>query len=203
MDINMKSKTNTKNGFTIVELLIVIVVIGILAAITIVAFNGIQDRARNTKTENAIAQYSKALITYATIHGQYPAGSVNSPCLGLASDYGANNCWGGTVDVSFNTTLEDHLGSGLPQIDTECQMMYGGCRRGAHLHKASTVPLDSQPHSWYIGYMLRGSGVPCTAARQAGGSWSSALSTPNSHQYIETHSGTTLCRVILPNPAEL
>jgi prepilin-type N-terminal cleavage/methylation domain-containing protein len=33
-------------GFTIVELLIVIVVIGILAAITIVAYNGIQDRAR-------------------------------------------------------------------------------------------------------------------------------------------------------------
>lgn len=33
-------------GFTIVELLIVIVVIGILAAITIVAFNGVQERAR-------------------------------------------------------------------------------------------------------------------------------------------------------------
>ena len=36
----------TKSGFTIVELLIVIVVIGILAAITIVAYNGIQSRAR-------------------------------------------------------------------------------------------------------------------------------------------------------------
>lgn len=34
-----------KNGFTIVELLIVIVIIGILAAVTIVAFNGISDRA--------------------------------------------------------------------------------------------------------------------------------------------------------------
>ena len=35
----------TKSGFTIVELLIVIVVIAILAAITIVAYNGIQNRA--------------------------------------------------------------------------------------------------------------------------------------------------------------
>lgn len=38
-----------KSGFTIVELLIVIVVIGILAAITVVAYNGIQERTRNAK----------------------------------------------------------------------------------------------------------------------------------------------------------
>ena len=37
-------------GFTIVELLIVIVVIGILAAITIVAYNGIQDRAKSSNS---------------------------------------------------------------------------------------------------------------------------------------------------------
>jgi prepilin-type N-terminal cleavage/methylation domain-containing protein len=39
-------QTHHQSGFTIVELLIVIVVIGILATITIVAYNGIQDRAR-------------------------------------------------------------------------------------------------------------------------------------------------------------
>lgn len=38
-----------QNGFTIVELLIVIVVIGILAAIVIVAFNGVQTRAQNAQ----------------------------------------------------------------------------------------------------------------------------------------------------------
>ena len=38
-----------QTGFTIVELLIVIVVIGILAAITIVAFNGVQQRARDAQ----------------------------------------------------------------------------------------------------------------------------------------------------------
>ncbi len=189
-------------GFTIVELLIVIVVIGILAAVTVVAFNGVQTRAKNTKTENAIAQYSKALITYATLHGTYPGGA-NSVCLGAAEDYGTNNCWGGTVDATFNSELSAFLGNGLPRLDTDCQMMYSGCRRGAHLHKASTVQLDSTPHQWYIGYMIRGSALKCSAPGQAGGSWDAASSTPNSRGYIETHTGTTLCRVILPDPSKL
>jgi prepilin-type N-terminal cleavage/methylation domain-containing protein len=42
-----------KRGFTIVELLIVFVVIAILAAITAVAYSGIQDRARTSIAQTA------------------------------------------------------------------------------------------------------------------------------------------------------
>ena len=61
-----------QSGFTIVELLIVIVVIGVLAAITIVAFNGIQQRAENTKTKAGAQAYIKALRMYAVETGTYP-----------------------------------------------------------------------------------------------------------------------------------
>lgn len=60
-------------GFTIVELLIVIVVIGILAAITIVAYNGIQDRARYAAYRSDIESMNKAISLYYIDNGTYPA----------------------------------------------------------------------------------------------------------------------------------
>ena len=48
-------------GFTVVELLIVIIVIAILAAITVVAYNGIQTRAKNSKRDADLAQLDKAI----------------------------------------------------------------------------------------------------------------------------------------------
>jgi prepilin-type N-terminal cleavage/methylation domain-containing protein len=69
----INSKTIQKDrGFTIVELLIVIVVIAILAAITIIAYNGIQNRARTTKAQTNAAAVQKVAEAYNAINGTYP-----------------------------------------------------------------------------------------------------------------------------------
>lgn len=85
-------------GFTIVELLIVIVVIAILAAITIVAYNGIQTRTENTRTIHAATEWTKILSSYAATYGQYPL-STTAPCLSesgttCARVTGSTNCFG-------------------------------------------------------------------------------------------------------------
>lgn len=72
MGIFLRSR-NTQRGFTIVELLIVIVVIGILAAITIVAFNGVRARASEAALKSDLNGGSKQLAVYNVENGSYPA----------------------------------------------------------------------------------------------------------------------------------
>jgi len=64
---------NKQSGFTIVELLIVIVVIGILAAIVIVAFNGIQNRAVETAIKSDLANAAKKMRIYHADNDAWPA----------------------------------------------------------------------------------------------------------------------------------
>lgn len=57
-------KTRKQGGFTIVELLIVIVIIAILAAITIIAYNGIQNRSKTASAQSAANNFQKKAEAY-------------------------------------------------------------------------------------------------------------------------------------------
>lgn len=54
----------TRRGFTIVELLIVVVIIGILATVTVVAFNSVRLRAQATAIASDLKSIEKALLLY-------------------------------------------------------------------------------------------------------------------------------------------
>jgi type II secretion system protein G len=68
----MISKLKNNRGFTIVELLIVIVVIGILAALVIVTYNGIQQKARDTERKTDIKAIQGHLEAYWADNAKYP-----------------------------------------------------------------------------------------------------------------------------------
>ena len=72
-----------QQGFTIVELLIVVVIIAILAAITIISYTGIQTRANNSAADSLVNNVSKKLYAYYTLRGSYPS---NTAAGALTSD---------------------------------------------------------------------------------------------------------------------
>lgn len=78
----------TISGFTIVELLVVIVVIGILATVSIVTYSGVTKKARTAQTVSAATTWVKALNLYKIRNGTFP----NFPgCLGANYKYNSTN----------------------------------------------------------------------------------------------------------------
>ena len=72
LKINKSKPKNKPSGFTIVELLVVIVVIGILAAITIVSYTGITAKANESSIKAELANASKKLSMYYAQYESYP-----------------------------------------------------------------------------------------------------------------------------------
>jgi prepilin-type N-terminal cleavage/methylation domain-containing protein len=82
----MVSLKNKSKGFTIVELLIVIVVIGILATLVIVTFTGIQQKARNSQRQTDINAMDSHIEAYYASTGNYPTYAQLSSATWRASN---------------------------------------------------------------------------------------------------------------------
>ena len=176
----------SSKGFTIVELLIVIVIIGILAGISIVAYTGMQERSRNMAIERAVSDYVKALGVYAAEYGTYPAPTTTGACMGAVADYGSGGCFNVysaaiAPSATFETELKKVI-SPLPKPDNKkCYNGWGACRRNftyANIPPSGeTWRIDGVAHANYIIYFLSG-GDGCSLPNLLGAPYGNFTSTP-------------------------
>ena len=203
-----------KSGFTIVELLIVIVVIAILAGITIVAYNGIQQRANNTQRIVAAKEFVKALKSYAAVNQKYPGGA-GAYCIGESNitDFDTNPDYDcgmsdnlkhdyATSMANFNTNLKTILPK-LPEFPGKPVQLTANLKGLGMLYRTDTYDASGEniANVPTLIFFLEGANQDCGVSPlvtpHQGGSF---VRTTAKYSYSDVG---TACRVMLEDPARL
>lgn len=148
-----------QKGFTIVELLIVVVVIAILAAVTIVAYNGISNRAKASAAASLASQVQKKLELYAVDNAeQYPATLADAGIDAATaanvqySTNGSSSAAGYCITATQNSS-SSYVAKGYeytttaPQTLNQTNPSEGVCPGHAQNNGATTVNLVENPAS--------------------------------------------------------
>lgn len=158
--IGIKSQGRGQGGFTIVELLIVVVVIAILAAITVVSYNGISTQAKNAAIIEGASNVQRILTSYIATTGSYPVTNT-SAFICITSEGGCHR--NTSSSLANNATLDAAMATigTVPQSVPLASSVRGGITY--HYSAARTVGGVSAP--LIISYYIIGINQPCGVSR--------------------------------------
>jgi prepilin-type N-terminal cleavage/methylation domain-containing protein len=183
-----------KGGFTIVELMIVIVVIGILAGITVVSYNGTQVKARAVDQISVAKTYLDMFDMYLTYNHSYPATNGSQRiCLGI----NVTSCTTATASWTRDSTLETNLKTVSPNLPVaNSAVPIGNSPKMAYV-PISDVTLDGVITPFII-YTVE---APNTCGlKVVSGTWPNYSSSPPAQGYTSSNGNLRVCNVAMPLP---
>src|SRR5215467_1052819 len=77
----MMSRRQQQAGFTLIEIMVVILILGLLATLVVQSLRGATDKAKRTKAMADIAELKTALDRYYIDNGSYPSGDQGLQAL--------------------------------------------------------------------------------------------------------------------------
>ncbi|MBI4992512.1 MAG: prepilin-type N-terminal cleavage/methylation domain-containing protein [Candidatus Harrisonbacteria bacterium] len=103
---------NSKKGFTLVEILVVVAIIGLLSSVFVIGLAGVRSRGRDTKRIADLKQVQNAMELYYAKCGYYPGSQSSGAC----SNTGDPGTWGPETTAGTVQNVLVNGGIGIPKI---------------------------------------------------------------------------------------